>query len=140
MIRRPPRSTLFPYTTLFRSPAETRGQHEQHEHRLAEPGEGREQEPEREREGEERRPLAVAERRGHLVVREGRLASDAHLDVGELRPERSDDPPDALDRAPVTGEAPALALGLDQDEEEPLVPGEEVACARALAAHGEERV
>src|SRR2546430_16029088 len=72
MIRRPPRSTLFPYTTLFRS--------------------------------------------------------------------RSDDPPDALDRAPVTGEAPALALGLDQDEEEPLVPGEEVACARALAAHGEERV
>src|SRR2546430_10052791 len=59
MIRRPPRSTLFPYTTLFRS--------------------------------------------------------------------RSDDPPDALDRAPVTGEAPALALGLDQDEEEPLVPGEEVA-------------
>src|SRR3712207_7780968 len=25
MIRRPPRSTLFPYTTLFRSPARTRG-------------------------------------------------------------------------------------------------------------------
>src|SRR2546426_5302025 len=25
MIRRPPRSTLFPYTTLFRSPADTRG-------------------------------------------------------------------------------------------------------------------
>src|SRR5438876_6041971 len=25
MIRRPPRSTLFPYTTLFRSPASTRG-------------------------------------------------------------------------------------------------------------------
>src|SRR3712207_8305250 len=25
MIRRPPRSTLFPYTTLFRSPAETPG-------------------------------------------------------------------------------------------------------------------
>src|SRR5438309_7185646 len=25
MIRRPPRSTLFPYTTLFRSPAEDRG-------------------------------------------------------------------------------------------------------------------
>src|SRR3712207_7202644 len=24
MIRRPPRSTLFPYTTLFRSPADTR--------------------------------------------------------------------------------------------------------------------
>src|SRR5256885_2606319 len=26
MIRRPPRSTLFPYTTLFRSPAETLAQ------------------------------------------------------------------------------------------------------------------
>src|SRR2546430_5443835 len=25
MIRRPPRSTLFPYTTLFRSPADDRG-------------------------------------------------------------------------------------------------------------------
>src|SRR5258708_24705292 len=25
MIRRPPRSTLFPYTTLFRSPADSRG-------------------------------------------------------------------------------------------------------------------
>src|SRR5260370_26366784 len=25
MIRRPPRSTLFPYTTLFRSPGRTRG-------------------------------------------------------------------------------------------------------------------
>src|SRR3712207_4906695 len=29
MIRRPPRSTLFPYTTLFRSPAETVGEAEQ---------------------------------------------------------------------------------------------------------------
>src|SRR2546430_17158519 len=28
MIRRPPRSTLFPYTTLFRSPAETRARAE----------------------------------------------------------------------------------------------------------------
>src|SRR3712207_8027541 len=27
MIRRPPRSTLFPYTTLFRSAAEERGEH-----------------------------------------------------------------------------------------------------------------
>src|ERR1039457_2117756 len=27
MIRRPPRSTLFPYTTLFRSPAQFRLQH-----------------------------------------------------------------------------------------------------------------
>src|SRR5438105_7080135 len=29
MIRRPPRSTLFPYTTLFRSVGETRGQVQQ---------------------------------------------------------------------------------------------------------------
>src|SRR6266511_5830223 len=28
MIRRPPRSTLFPYTTLFRSPFEARAAHE----------------------------------------------------------------------------------------------------------------
>src|SRR5205085_5679859 len=27
MIRRPPRSTLFPYTTLFRSPSSIRGRH-----------------------------------------------------------------------------------------------------------------
>src|SRR5256885_9859333 len=33
MIRRPPRSTLFPYTTLFRSPAE--GRHRQHARRGA---------------------------------------------------------------------------------------------------------
>src|SRR5256886_11688275 len=31
MIRRPPRSTLFPYTTLFRSPVVL---HRDHEHRL----------------------------------------------------------------------------------------------------------
>src|SRR2546430_8560889 len=30
MIRRPPRSTLFPYTTLFRSPASAGGQNAQH--------------------------------------------------------------------------------------------------------------
>src|SRR2546427_9818891 len=33
MIRRPPRSTLFPYTTLFRSDAVVGGQH--HDHILA---------------------------------------------------------------------------------------------------------
>src|SRR2546425_3435158 len=30
MIRRPPRSTLFPYTTLFRSPQRVRAQHLEH--------------------------------------------------------------------------------------------------------------
>src|SRR2546422_3537626 len=33
MIRRPPRSTLFPYTTLFRSPTDVRGQQRGHDHR-----------------------------------------------------------------------------------------------------------
>src|SRR5256885_6869335 len=32
MIRRPPRSTLFPYTTLFRSAVETTGQRYHHLH------------------------------------------------------------------------------------------------------------
>src|SRR2546429_6184218 len=31
MIRRPPRSTLFPYTTLFRSGHDALGQHDRHE-------------------------------------------------------------------------------------------------------------
>src|SRR2546422_6987828 len=35
MIRRPPRSTLFPYTTLFRSPARRVAVHD--EHRSADP-------------------------------------------------------------------------------------------------------
>src|SRR3712207_7111124 len=30
MIRRPPRSTLFPYTTLFRSPVDAAGQRQHH--------------------------------------------------------------------------------------------------------------
>src|SRR3712207_7433876 len=49
MIRRPPRSTLFPYTTLFRSPQQKRGHDEErrdgpceascHVHRVAQMGE-----------------------------------------------------------------------------------------------------
>src|SRR3712207_7133443 len=35
MIRRPPRSTLFPYTTLFRSPAPLRGQRQLQAHARA---------------------------------------------------------------------------------------------------------
>src|SRR5438034_7397148 len=34
MIRRPPRSTLFPYTTLFRSPAELPRVHIEHDDRV----------------------------------------------------------------------------------------------------------
>src|SRR5690554_7324799 len=33
MIRRPPRSTLFPYTTLFRSREAQHGEREHHQHR-----------------------------------------------------------------------------------------------------------
>src|SRR3712207_8040942 len=36
MIRRPPRSTLFPYTTLFRSNPQQQIEHPQGRHRLAE--------------------------------------------------------------------------------------------------------
>src|SRR5258708_25520346 len=35
MIRRPPRSTLFPYTTLFRSQTTRRRQHIRNHHRIA---------------------------------------------------------------------------------------------------------
>src|SRR2546430_12809691 len=35
MIRRPPRSTLFPYTTLFRSPRRPRSDHRRQQHGLA---------------------------------------------------------------------------------------------------------
>src|SRR3712207_7729542 len=37
MIRRPPRSTLFPYTTLFRSPADGRGSGEEGGRRGSDP-------------------------------------------------------------------------------------------------------
>src|SRR5258708_9118575 len=48
MIRRPPRSTLFPYTTLFRSPRRRRGCHRHHPERQ----EPRGQEPHRPPQGE----------------------------------------------------------------------------------------
>src|SRR5690349_22268962 len=43
MIRRPPRSTLFPYTTLFRSPVDQRRRRRQqhHDRRLDQPRQGR---------------------------------------------------------------------------------------------------
>src|SRR2546422_10856067 len=37
MIRRPPRSTLFPYTTLFRSPPRPRAERVQHDRRIRPP-------------------------------------------------------------------------------------------------------
>src|SRR2546422_5370010 len=41
MIRRPPRSTLFPYTTLFRSDLDDLGAHVAQHHRDRRAGEGR---------------------------------------------------------------------------------------------------
>src|SRR3712207_8125003 len=41
MIRRPPRSTLFPYTTLFRSQAVAPGLHDERVHHEVEPHPGR---------------------------------------------------------------------------------------------------
>src|SRR2546427_2630651 len=60
MIRRPPRSTLFPYTTLFRSLAES----------PAEPEDRRGQEPrpgERQRDAEEGAPGTESERAGQRL-------------------------------------------------------------------------
>src|SRR2546430_7655199 len=63
MIRRPPRSTLFPYTTLFRSPVHRRGQGRRHD----------------------RLPDQVADLGGRVVV--GPLL--AGLEVGEQRDRKS---------------------------------------------------
>src|SRR2546426_3656791 len=69
MIRRPPRSTLFPYTTLFRSPHAREGRHDPRE---------RGDRQDRQIVPERRRPMKA--RRGHP------LQSLAHEDVGrELR-------------------------------------------------------
>src|SRR2546427_1635361 len=60
MIRRPPRSTLFPYTTLFRSPPLVRQPHEEVGDRHRQRGRGR----------------------------RGRRAGGAHLDLGAVRGDR----------------------------------------------------
>ena len=122
-------------------PAEAQREHEQHQQGFAETEEAHEEETERQREGDERRVLAVAERGGHLVVGERGLAGDTHLDVRELALELRDHRADAFDRALIAREAAALALGLRQDEQEPLVVREEVPGARIVGgvADGEER-
>src|SRR3989454_4087736 len=75
MIRRPPRSTLFPYTTLFRSPHAREGRHDPRE---------RGDRQDRQIVPERRRPMKA--RRGHP------LQSLAHEDVGrELRVARSEE-------------------------------------------------
>src|SRR6266571_3475589 len=93
MIRRPPRSTLFPYTTLFRSPG---SQEERGGHPLGEParhGRG----------GEGGRPAP----RGHEAVVDG-------LERVEARHERV--PPE--DRAQQQEERPGLEDDAEQDQRE----------------------
>src|SRR3712207_7957796 len=70
MIRRPPRSTLFPYTTLFRSAAQTleRGVRAPHEAR-AEPG----------------KVLLAAEPEGVLPARVARLDERSEEHTSELQ-------------------------------------------------------
>src|SRR6267378_6467945 len=67
MIRRPPRSTLFPYTTLFRSRAPLPG-----------PGSGR--------------PAPACSCAGHGVVGAARPAGARPVLEGEARPQRPVDP------------------------------------------------
>ncbi len=120
-------------------PAQAQREDRQHDERLAHPQEGDEQQSQREAEGQVGAPLAVVEGRGHLVIGQGRLAGDADVDVGELALEAGHRGAHALDRPPVAGEAAGLALRLGQDEQQPLVVGEEVAGARAVAADREQR-
>ena len=120
-------------------PAEAEREHDEHDDRLARPCEGDDQEAEGEREGQERGLLAVLEGRRHLVGGERGFSGDPHADARELLVERGDDVTDGLDRAAVAGEAATLRLRLGQDEEQPLVVGQEVAGARLVALHREQR-
>ena len=120
-------------------PGQGECQDDQHEERLAHAQERRDQQAEREGEGKQRRALAVAERRRHLVVRQRRLAGDADLDVGELGAQRGHGGAHALDRVAIAREAAVLRRGLGEDEEQALIVGQEVAGAfAALTADGEE--
>ena len=67
------------------------------------------------------------------------LAGDAHVDVGELALEARHHAAHTLDGPAVSGEAAGLALRLGQDEQQPLVVGEEVAGPGAVAADREQR-
>src|SRR3712207_7800045 len=70
MIRRPPRSTLFPYTTLFRS--ESRGSRIFPDHRGGEPADGEHQR------ACDRGDRAADERGGRARPRSGRARSEEH--------------------------------------------------------------
>src|SRR2546430_9979466 len=79
MIRRPPRSTLFPYTTLFRSHVRVRGEDERQPKRRV----------------HRRRPLEVGDRSPHVELDEPVQAGNellVGLEVGRLA--RGRRPPD----------------------------------------------
>src|SRR5688572_31359800 len=78
MIRRPPRSTLFPYTTLFRSGADEAPLHEAHGRHLQE-----EPRPRRQAEAGDRTRREGAPRTGRSLLRKeqpagGRRRSEEH--------------------------------------------------------------
>src|SRR5215475_14922279 len=76
MIRRPPRSTLFPYTTLFRSPAPRREYPRQQEH-VATSGSGRSEEHTSELQSRENRVC-------RLLLEKKKTTSTGFLDQGQL--------------------------------------------------------
>src|SRR5256886_9321899 len=88
MIRRPPRSTLFPYTTLFRSPIQgPRRDHQQRPHRDDEGGShigglGRDQDPELRR-GRVEGQLTAAARSRSLSNRR-RILPDGDLGIASI--------------------------------------------------------
>src|SRR2546426_8260818 len=78
MIRRPPRSTLFPYTTLFRSPLQPVG--EPAGLQLAEVEPGRPAEPDvAEGDARVREPLAVIPRAHDEIDRKSTRLNSSHL-------------------------------------------------------------
>src|SRR2546421_11619935 len=96
MIRRPPRSTLFPYTTLFRSrhrPVRVQHGHavgaEAHEHALAEHDLLAEADLHRHPRGHDAVAQREQEDRSHVLLAEHQHDHDAHHDDEGGRPEGS---------------------------------------------------
>src|SRR5256885_3662513 len=78
MIRRPPRSTLFPYTTLFRSEKAERPRPAIGpllRHRARDPGDGRGRRPHHGRRGGRYHRLGARPRRGGLIATKDRKST-----------------------------------------------------------------
>src|SRR2546427_12651700 len=87
MIRRPPRSTLFPYTTLFRSRRERLG-----ELRLARAGRAVQEQTLRRRDAPPRIQIGVGQRDRESAQLGLRLPDAAYVVEGHRRPELRLDP------------------------------------------------